>query len=139
MSGGVDSSVSALLLKSQGFAVEGVYMRNWDTADEHGVCTSEQDWRDVREVCNVLGLKCRRVDFVKEYWTSVFAKMIEDYERGITPNPDVMCNSEIKFGALMNKVLEDEVGKRENGREWWFATGNVFVQVLCNFVASPGC
>ncbi|RUS16335.1 LOW QUALITY PROTEIN: tRNA methyl transferase [Endogone sp. FLAS-F59071] len=125
MSGGVDSSVSALLLQRQGFAVEGVYMRNWDTADEHGVCTSEEDWRDVREVCGQLGLPCRRVDFTKQYWTHVFEKTLEDYTRGITPNPDVMCNREIKFGAMLERCLGSGGGAEEAGaKKAWLATGH---------------
>jgi tRNA-specific 2-thiouridylase len=72
MSGGVDSSVSAALLKQQGYQVQGIYMRNWDTADERGVCTSRQDWEDVQKVCQHLNIECHHVDFVKEYWNDVF-------------------------------------------------------------------
>lgn len=122
MSGGVDSSVSAILLKQQGYNVQGIYMRNWDTADERGVCTSEEDYRDVRSVCQTLDIPCRRIDFTKEYWTQVFQKTIEDYENGVTPNPDIMCNREIKFGALLERCMSDV---RADGRgETWFATGH---------------
>ncbi|KAI8991402.1 tRNA methyl transferase [Mycotypha africana] len=114
MSGGVDSSVSAALLKQQGFNVQGIYMRNWDTADERGVCTSQQDWEDVQKVCQKLDIPCQHVDFVKEYWNDVFSKTLDDYAHGLTPNPDIACNSYIKFGALLNKVPKDS----------WFATGH---------------
>ncbi|KAF7726262.1 hypothetical protein EC973_008972 [Apophysomyces ossiformis] len=114
MSGGVDSSVSAALLKNQGYHVEAIYMRNWDTADERGVCTSAEDWQDVQKVCEHLKIHCRQIDFVKEYWTEVFQQTIEDYEAGLTPNPDIACNRSIKFGALLKKVPEDV----------WLATGH---------------
>ncbi|CAG8480471.1 30212_t:CDS:2, partial [Gigaspora margarita] len=105
-----------------GYSVEGVYMRNWDTTDESGVCTSDQDWRDVQAVCKQLDIPCRHVDFTKEYWVKVFTKMIEDYENGFTPNPDIICNREIKFGLFLDKCL----GSMFNAK--WFATGH-YVQV----------
>ncbi|KAL7324748.1 hypothetical protein PS15p_209893 [Mucor circinelloides] len=114
MSGGVDSSVSAALLKKQGYNVRGIYMRNWDTSDENGVCTSRQDWEDVQKVCEHLDIECEHVDFVKEYWNDVFEKTLDDYARGLTPNPDIACNSFIKFGALLDKIPKDA----------WFATGH---------------
>ncbi|RUP45911.1 tRNA methyl transferase-domain-containing protein [Jimgerdemannia flammicorona] len=129
MSGGVDSSVSALLLQRQGFEVEGVYMRNWDTADERGVCTSEEDWRDVGEVCHQLNVPCRRIDFTKQYWTQVFSRTLDDYACGITPNPDVLCNREIKFGALLERCLgkdgaDTDAAMKARGKMVWFATGH---------------
>ncbi|KAI8983526.1 tRNA methyl transferase [Pilobolus umbonatus] len=114
MSGGVDSSVSAALLKQQGYKVKGIYMQNWDTTDEQGVCTSKEDWEDVQKVCEVLNMECQFVDFVKEYWVDVFEKTLNDYAHGITPNPDIACNSQIKFGALLDKIPKDA----------WFATGH---------------
>ncbi|KAI8575374.1 hypothetical protein K450DRAFT_262129 [Umbelopsis ramanniana AG] len=122
MSGGVDSSVSAILLKEQGYKVQGVYMRNWDTSDERGVCTSEEDYRDVQSVCDTLDIPCRRIDFTKEYWNQVFQKTLDDYERGVTPNPDVMCNREIKFGALLERCMSSSPSAA--GAETWFATGH---------------
>ncbi|KAI8146522.1 5-methylaminomethyl-2-thiouridylate-methyltransferase [Fennellomyces sp. T-0311] len=104
MSGGVDSSVTAALLKQQGYRVQGIYMRNWDTADERGVCTSTQDWEDVQRVCDTLKINCTQVNFVKEYWTDVFEQTLDDYAHGLTPNPDIQCNQHIKFGHLMQHV-----------------------------------
>ncbi|CAO3690479.1 unnamed protein product [Umbelopsis ramanniana] len=124
MSGGVDSSVSAVLLKEQGYKVQGVYMRNWDTSDERGVCTSEEDYRDVQSVCDTLDIPCRRIDFTKEYWNQVFQKTLDDYERGVTPNPDVMCNREIKFGALLDRCMSSSSPSTAVGAETWFATGH---------------
>lgn len=91
MSGGVDSSVCALMLKEQGFEVHGVYLKNWDERDELGVCTGDADSRDARAVCDELSIPFHHVDFVKEYWNLVFSDMIRKYELGFTPNPDVLC------------------------------------------------
>lgn len=114
MSGGVDSSVSAALLKQQGYKVQGIYMRNWDSLDEVGHCTSKQDWQDVQKVCSILDIECSQVDFVKEYWNNVFEKTLNDYAQGLTPNPDIGCNSFIKFGSLLEQIPKDK----------WFATGH---------------
>ncbi|KAI9006922.1 tRNA methyl transferase [Hyaloraphidium curvatum] len=119
MSGGVDSSATAYLLQKQGYAVEGVYMHNWDTRDETGQCTSERDWADVQRTCSHLRIRCRRVDLVRDYWTEVFDPMLADYGRGWTPNPDVMCNRHIKFGRLLD-LLEDDLA----GGDCWLATGH---------------
>ncbi|CAG8548842.1 5760_t:CDS:10 [Paraglomus brasilianum] len=121
MSGGVDSSVCAYLLHKQEYNVEGVYMRNWDTVDEKSVCTGDQDWKDVQNVCKQIGIPCRMINFIKEYWIQVFTKAIDDYARGLTPNPDVMCNREIKFGRLLEKIL----GSSHNDEDGiWMATGH---------------
>ncbi|TVY00455.1 tRNA 2-thiouridine(34) synthase MnmA [Cohnella terricola] len=106
MSGGVDSSVTALLLKKQGFDVVGVFMKNWDDTDEFGVCTAEEDAEDVRRVCNQIGIPYYTVNFEQEYHDKVFEYFLEEYRRGRTPNPDVMCNREIKFGEFLQKALE---------------------------------
>ena len=105
MSGGVDSSVAALLLKRQGEDVIGVFMKNWDEKDENGVCTSEADWNDARQVCEKLGIPCYSVNFEKEYWNRVFRYFLEEYRRGRTPNPDVLCNREIKFRAFLDYAM----------------------------------
>ncbi|CAG8465915.1 1890_t:CDS:10 [Ambispora gerdemannii] len=127
MSGGVDSSVTAYLIKKQGYNVEGRYMRNWDTTDEVGVCTGEQDWMDVQKVCDQLNISCRMVDFTKEYWIKVFTRIIDDYANGLTPNPDVLCNRDIKFGVFYEKYLSQSLPESGgcNDENIWIATGVV--------------
>jgi tRNA-specific 2-thiouridylase len=106
MSGGVDSSVAALLLKQQGYEVIGVFMKNWDDSDEFGHCTAEVDAEDVRKVCDQIGIPYYTVNFEKQYMDKVFQYFLDEYRNGRTPNPDVMCNREIKFGEFLNKALE---------------------------------
>jgi len=106
MSGGVDSSVAALLLKEQGYEVIGVFMKNWDDTDEFGHCTAEEDAEDVRRVCDQIGIPFYTVNFEKQYMDKVFAYFLDEYRRGRTPNPDVMCNREIKFGEFLQKGLD---------------------------------
>ncbi len=101
MSGGVDSSVSALLLKEQGYNVVGLFMKNWDEKDDRGQCTAEQDYEDVRRVCNKIGIPYYTVNFTQEYMDNVFDSFIKDYEQGRTPNPDVLCNREVKFKPFL--------------------------------------
>lgn len=108
MSGGVDSSVAALLLKEAGYDVIGVFMKNWDDTDEMGVCTAELDYDDVRRVCDQIGIPYYTVNFEKEYWDKVFVYFLEEYKRGRTPNPDVMCNKEIKFKAFLERAMQLE-------------------------------
>ena len=100
MSGGVDSSVAALLLKEQGYDVVGLYMVNWEESGENGCCTAEADYEDVRRVCNRLGIPYYTVNFAQEYRDRVFRYFLQEYEKGRTPNPDVLCNREIKFGPF---------------------------------------
>jgi len=106
MSGGVDSSVAAMLLKRQGYEVIGVFMKNWDDTDEFGRCTAEEDAEDVRRVCDQLGIPCYTVNFEKQYYEKVFEYFLAEYRRGRTPNPDVMCNREIKFGDFLAKAMD---------------------------------
>lgn len=106
MSGGVDSSVTALVMKELGYEVIGIFMKNWDDTDEFGVCTAEQDAEDVRRVCDQIGIPFYTVNFEKEYFDKVFAYFLDEYRNGRTPNPDVMCNREIKFGEFLSKVLD---------------------------------
>ncbi|HLR42221.1 MAG TPA: tRNA 2-thiouridine(34) synthase MnmA [Pseudogracilibacillus sp.] len=105
MSGGVDSSVAALLLKEQGYEVIGVFMKNWDDTDEFGVCTATEDYQDVARVAQQIGIPYYSVNFEKEYWDKVFTYFLDEYKTGRTPNPDVMCNKEIKFKAFMDYAL----------------------------------
>ena len=97
MSGGVDSSVAALLLKEQGYNVIGLFMNNWEEKDECGACTGEEDFADVRRVANAIGIPYYSVNFAKEYMDRVFSYFLAEYKAGSTPNPDVLCNREIKF------------------------------------------
>jgi tRNA-specific 2-thiouridylase len=99
MSGGVDSSVAALMLKERGYDVIGLFMHNWEE-DENGQCTSAEDWRDVIGVCGKIGIPYYSVNFAKEYMERVFKYFLSEYEAGRTPNPDVLCNREIKFGPF---------------------------------------
>jgi len=104
LSGGVDSAVSAYLLKEQGYRVSGLYMVNW-TEDEEGYCTSAQDYQDARAVCEELGIALHRVDFSAEYRARVFERFLADYAAGRTPNPDVLCNREVKFQPFREHAL----------------------------------
>ncbi|WP_139904675.1 tRNA 2-thiouridine(34) synthase MnmA [Clostridium thermarum] len=106
MSGGVDSSVAALLLKEQGYDVIGVFMKNWDEKDDEGLCTVVEDYDDMRRVCDQIGIRYYSVNFVKEYWDRVFTYFLEEYKKGRTPNPDVMCNKEIKFKAFLEYSMK---------------------------------
>ena len=114
MSGGVDSSVSAYLLKKQGYNVIGLFMRNWDAAlnnDIEGnptfgenICPQEQDYNDAKIVCEQLNIPLHRVDFIKEYWDNVFKYFLDELKKGRTPNPDVMCNKYIKFDYFVREA-----------------------------------
>ncbi len=115
MSGGVDSSVAAYLLLEQGYDVEGIYMRNWDSAANNDVlgnptvnddvCPQEVDYADAKAVADQLGIPLHRVDFVQEYWDRVFTYFLNEYKAGRTPNPDIMCNKEVKFNAFLDYAL----------------------------------
>ncbi|MBQ8136067.1 MAG: tRNA 2-thiouridine(34) synthase MnmA [Clostridia bacterium] len=106
MSGGVDSAVAALLLKCTGYDVVGVFMKNWEEDDENGVCTAERDFEDVRSVCDQIGIPYYSVNFAKEYWDRVFSLFLDEYKKGRTPNPDVLCNREIKFRAFLDFAMQ---------------------------------
>lgn len=105
LSGGVDSAVAALLLKRQGHAVEGLFMDNWEDGEDETYCTAAQDYQDARQVCETLGIPLHNVNFSAEYRERVFAHFLDGYARGYTPNPDVLCNSEIKFKAFLDHAL----------------------------------
>jgi tRNA-specific 2-thiouridylase len=115
MSGGVDSAVSALLLKQQGFDVIGVFMNNWEEKDEHGVCTSAVDWNDVQDTCEVIGIPCYSINFSREYEDRVFSHFLSEYRSGRTPNPDVLCNREIKFKAFLDYAVKIGAEKMATG------------------------
>ena len=107
MSGGVDSSVSAYLLLKQGYQVEGLFMKNWDEDDGTDYCTAIEDLKDAQAVSDKLGIKLHTANFAAEYWDNVFEHFLEEYKAGRTPNPDILCNREIKFKAFLDytKVL----------------------------------
>ena len=106
MSGGVDSSVAAALLKEEGYKVIGLFMKNWEENDEFGNCMASYEYEDVIRVCDSLDIPYYSVEFIKEYRENVFSEFIEGYQKGHTPNPDVLCNREIKFKAFYNKAKE---------------------------------
>ncbi|QKJ86807.1 tRNA-specific 2-thiouridylase MnmA [Paramixta manurensis] len=107
MSGGVDSSVSAWLLQQQGYQVEGLFMKNWEEDDGEEYCTAADDLADAQAVCDKLGIKLHKVNFAAEYWDNVFEHFLEEYKAGRTPNPDILCNKEIKFKAFLEFAAED--------------------------------
>lgn len=105
MSGGVDSSVAAWLLKQQGYEVIGLFMKNWEDDDNDAYCSTRQDWIDAVSVADVLGVDIEAVNFASEYKDRVFAEFLREYEAGRTPNPDVLCNAEIKFKAFLDHAI----------------------------------
>lgn len=102
MSGGVDSSVSALLLKQQGYQVEGLFMKNWEEDDTEEYCSAAKDVADAAAVCDKIGIKLHTINFAAEYWDNVFEHFLKEYRAGRAPNPDVLCNKEIKFKAFLD-------------------------------------
>ena len=106
MSGGVDSAVSALLLKRAGHDVIGVFMKNWEEKDDEGVCTATADWQDVQACCEKIDIPYYSVNFAKEYRERVFSLFLDEYRKGRTPNPDVLCNREIKFKAFLDFAMK---------------------------------
>ena len=105
MSGGVDSSVTALLLKQQGYEVIGLFMKNWEDDDDSEYCSSRQDLIDAVAVADTIGIPIEAVNFAKEYKDRVFSYFLREYEAGRTPNPDILCNSEIKFKAFLDHAI----------------------------------
>jgi len=106
MSGGVDSSVSAWLLKEQGYEVIGLFMKNWEDDDDSDYCSTRQDWIDAVSVADVVGVDIEAVNFAAEYKDRVFAEFLREYQAGRTPNPDVLCNAEIKFKAFLDHAIK---------------------------------
>lgn len=107
MSGGVDSTVSALLLKQRGYEVVGAFMKNWDGVDETGVCSSDKDCEVAERVASKLGIQFQIVNLVKEYWNEVFEDLLDDYKQGLTPNPDILCNSRVKFDHFYHHAVNN--------------------------------
>jgi len=105
MSGGVDSSVAAWLLQEQGYQVEGLFMKNWEQDDVEGFCPAAKDLADAKAVCDQLGIPLHSVNFSAQYLDRVFTHFLREYEKGRTPNPDVLCNKEIKFNAFLDYAL----------------------------------
>src|SRR5215218_9771046 len=106
MSGGVDSSVSAWLLKEQGYEVIGLFMKNWEDDDDSEYCSTRQDWIDAVSVADVIGVDIEAVNFAAEYKDRVFAEFLREYQAGRTLNPDVLCNAEIKFKAFLDHAMK---------------------------------
>lgn len=109
MSGGVDSSVTALLLQQQGYDLRGVFMKNWEGDDTDDYCAAAVDLADATQVCEQLGIPIQGVNFADQYWDRVFNYFLEEYKAGRTPNPDVLCNKEIKFSAFLDYALRKSV------------------------------
>ena len=107
MSGGVDSSVSAFILQQQGYQVEGLFMKNWEEDDDTDYCTAAADLADAQAVCDKLDIKLHKINFAAEYWDNVFEHFLSEYKAGRTPNPDILCNKEIKFKAFLEYAAED--------------------------------
>ncbi|WP_438335686.1 tRNA 2-thiouridine(34) synthase MnmA [Edwardsiella tarda] len=107
MSGGVDSSVSAYLLQQQGYQVAGLFMKNWEEDDNDEYCSAAADLADAQAVCDKLGIELHTVNFAAEYWDNVFELFLQEYRAGRTPNPDILCNKEIKFKAFLEFAAED--------------------------------
>ena len=107
MSGGVDSSVSAFILQQQGYQVEGLFMKNWEEDDDTDYCTAAADLADAQAVCDKLGIYLHKINFAAEYWDNVFEHFLSEYKAGRTPNPDILCNKEIKFKAFLEYAAED--------------------------------
>lgn len=105
MSGGVDSSVAAMLLLKQGYVVEGLFMKNWEEDDNEEYCSAAMDAADAQSVCDKLGIKLHTVNFAAEYWDNVFSNFLTEFKAGRTPNPDILCNKEIKFKAFLEYAL----------------------------------
>ncbi|XP_046402250.1 mitochondrial tRNA-specific 2-thiouridylase 1 isoform X1 [Ischnura elegans] len=135
VSGGIDSAVSTLLLKNKGYEVIGVYMQNWDLLDEKGVCSSQNDISDAEWVCQKIGIPFHVVNFVKEYWLEVFSNLVNDYESGLTPNPDILCNRHIKFEAFYKHATEELGGDAISTGHYARTT---FGEYLQNFDSTKG-
>ena len=115
MSGGVDSSISAIILKDMGFNIKGLFMKNWEEDDHDGNCNAKNDYQDAKRIADKLGIELLTVNFSDKYWSLVFKRFIDGLNSGITPNPDIFCNREIKFHYFLNHVLSLEYDKLATG------------------------
>lgn len=115
LSGGVDSAVAAYLLKAQGLTVEALFMKNWESDDTDEHCTSAQDLQDAQQVCDTLGIVLHQANFAKTYWDKVFTYFLAEYQAGRTPNPDILCNKEIKFHAFLDYAKQLGANKIATG------------------------
>ena len=137
MSGGVDSSVSAVLLQQAGFKVEGLFMKNWEEDDGTEYCTAMDDLADAQAVCDKIGIKLHTANFAMEYWDRVFEHFLAEYKAGRTPNPDILCNKEIKFKAFLDYALTlgaDYIATGHYTRRsmnYTNANGETVAQLLC--------
>ena len=130
MSGGVDSSVAALLLLEQGFTVEGLFMKNWEEDDDEDYCAAAADLKDASAVCDTLGIKLHTINFSSEYWDRVFQHFLDEYSAGRTPNPDILCNKEIKFRAFLEHAQSLGAEKIATGHYVRTRTDNSKTQLL---------
>lgn len=133
MSGGVDSSVAALLLLQQGYHVEGLFMKNWEEDDGTEYCTAKEDLADAQSVADTLGITLHSANFAAEYWDNVFEHFLEEYRQGRTPNPDILCNKEIKFRAFLDYALylgADYIATGHYARTGAHDTGSVLLKGL---------
>ncbi len=133
MSGGVDSSVTALLLQQQGYAVEGLFMKNWDEDDGSEYCTAKADLADAQAVADKLGIHLHTANFANEYWDNVFEHFLEEYRAGRTPNPDILCNREIKFKVFLDYAQLLGADKIATGHYCRTKTENQRTQLLKGF------
>lgn len=137
MSSGVDSSVTALMFAKKYKNVRGIFMANWSSdkiINSNSKCTVDDDWLQVIETCKQLNIPCERVNFEKDYWTQVFEPMLDQYQRGLTPNPDIGCNKYVKFGKMieyLNKKFNNCNMNMNNDKKWWLVTGH-YSRILQN-------
>ena len=122
LSGGVDSAVAAAQIVQQGYSAEGLFMKNWEE-DSH-YCTSEEDYKDALQICDLLGIPLRSVNFSKEYWDKVFKHFLNEYKLGRTPNPDILCNTEIKFKTFLDYAMKMGADKIATGHYARILRGN---------------
>ena len=128
MSGGVDSAVASAILKDEGFEVEGLFMKNWEEDSEF--CSAERDYKDALQVCDELDIPLRSINFSKQYWDRVFKQFLSEYKRGRTPNPDILCNTEIKFKEFYNYALQLGADRIATGHYVQTKESNNNVQLL---------